>query len=219
MLELQPYIQNDLKPLQIGESVQQALTVMEEYGFGEWPIEDGPDYLGMVKEETLFDAENSEGSLGKFKPLLSAALIAPQSHVFEAIRICSVHQINVLPIVEGQRYKGYLALSDVVHDIGSQISFSDPGSLLVLHMNVQDFSHVQIAQIIESEDAKITALLSFSVSDNEIGVVLKINQRDLSRIIRSFERYNYKINEVYHEALFDDSGERSLNSLINYLKV
>lgn len=219
MLDLQSYLQNDIKPLQLQETVQEALATMEELGFKELPVEEAGEYLGLVQEDTLYDADNQDGSLLDLKQFLKSASILPSAHLFEAIRLCSVHGIAVLPVVEEQHYKGYLSLIDLVQDMGGQISFSDPGGLLVLQMSLQDYSHVQIAQIVESEDAKITAVLTFSISDSEIGVVLKINQKDLSRIIQSFERYDYHISEVYHETLFDDSGERSLNSLINYLKV
>lgn len=219
MLDLRSYLLNDIKPLQLQETVQEALATMEELDFKELPVEEAGEYLGLVGENTLYEADDPDGSLLDLKQFLKTVFVSPEAHLFEAIRLCSEHQIALLPVVEQQQYKGYLSLTDLAQDMGSKISFRDPGGLLELHMTLQDYSHVQIAQIVESEDAKITALLTYAISDNEIGVVLKINQKDLSRIIQAFKRYNYEVGQVYHETLFDDSGERSLDSLISYLKV
>jgi hypothetical protein len=49
-------------------------------------------------------------------------------------------------------------------------------------------------------------------------VTLKINQIDISRIIATFERFNYEIAAKYHQALaFDDVEQERLGLLFKYL--
>ena len=70
--------------------------------------------------------------------------------------------------------------------------------MIVLELNAIDYSLSQIAQIVESNDAKI---LSFYVSpeadSKRMTVTLKINVVDLSAIIQTFVRYDYNIIAVY----------------------
>ena len=58
----------------------------------------------------------------------------------------------------------------------------------------RDYSASNIAQIIESNDAKILAMYISSRPDSVgIQVTVKVNVSDLTSIIRTFERYSYDI--------------------------
>ena len=66
------------------------------------------------------------------------------------------------------------------------------GGVIVLEINVHDYSLAHIARIVEDNDAKIwCCYVSSPVDSAKIEVTLKINQTDLTSIIRSFHRYGY----------------------------
>ena len=77
----------------------------------------------------------------------------------------------------------------------------------------------QIAQIVESNNAKILSSYIMSSPDStKLEVTLKINQIELTRIIRTFERYDYLIKASYQKSEGDDDIQQRYESLMNFLK-
>jgi hypothetical protein len=77
----------------------------------------------------------------------------------------------------------------------------------------------QIAQIVESNNAKILSSYIMSTPDStKLEVTLKINQIELTRIIRTFERYDYVIKASYQKSEGDDDIQQRYESLMNFLK-
>jgi hypothetical protein len=77
----------------------------------------------------------------------------------------------------------------------------------------------QIAQIVESNNARI--LSSYIISSNEstkLDVTLKINQLELTPIIRTFERYDYVVKASYQDGKGDEDIQQRYDSLMNFLK-
>jgi len=74
-----------------------------------------------------------------------------------------------------------------------------PGGIIVLELNALDYSLAQIARIVEDNDAKIwCCYIMPAVGDTlKMEVTLKINQTDLTSIIRSFLRYGYSVRASY----------------------
>lgn len=82
-----------------------------------------------------------------------------------------------------------------------------------------DYSMAQIAQIVESNNAKILSSYIMSTPDStKLEVTLKINQIELTRIIRTFERYDYVIKASYQKSEGDDDIQQRYESLMNFLK-
>ena len=78
----------------------------------------------------------------------------------------------------------------------------------------------QIAQIVESDNARILSSYIMSPSDStKLEITLKINQVELASIIRTFERYDYKIKASYQKSRTDDDIQFKYDALINYLNL
>jgi hypothetical protein len=91
---------------------------------------------------------------------------------------------------------------------------------LVLEVNQIDYSLAQIAQIVESNNAKILSSYIMSSPDStKLEVTLKINKTELDPIIRTFERYDYTISASFQKSDFNDDLQLRYDSLINYLKL
>ena len=93
------------------------------------------------------------------------------------------------------------------------------GGILVLEVSQSDYSMAQIGQIVESNNAKIlsSTILSNPASTN-LDVTLKINQEDLTAIIRTFERYDYVVKAEYQNGMGSDDLKWRYDALMNYLK-
>ena len=71
-----------------------------------------------------------------------------------------------------------------------------------MEVNEFDYSMAQIGQIVESNDAKILSSTILSdASSTKLDITLKINQEDLTSIIRTFERYDYVVKHLFKMVL------------------
>ena len=90
----------------------------------------------------------------------------------------------------------------------------------MLEVNERDYSLAQIAQIVESNNARIlSSYIMSSPNSTKLEITLKINQIELDRIIRTFERYDYVIRASFQKSNFQDDLQLRYDALINYLKM
>lgn len=220
-MRIENHLLNDIKPLQDSEKVADVLDIMEELKYSHLPVVDEDrSYLGLLCEDDLLELD--EDALIKnhrrcFKPYA----ISVDSHLFDAIKIIGEGNLSLLPVIDAQsKYLGYLSAVEALQDFGRELSFTETGSVMVLKMEVLDYHLSQIAQIVESEDARIIGLLIFNDPNPDLlNLVLKINQQDLGRIIQSFQRYNYNIDSVYHQSIFDESLADRYESFMKYINI
>ncbi|WP_417589426.1 CBS domain-containing protein [Owenweeksia hongkongensis] len=221
-MKVEKHLLNDLKPLNQSEKVVDILDAMEELKFSHLPVVDDERlYLGVICEDDLLEVSNEDETLAKHLRLLKAYRISLDADMFEAIRIIGEGNLSLLPVVDAKNhYRGYIATSELLQDVGRELTFKEPGGVLVLSIPVRDYQLTQIAQIVESEDAKVIGFhLSEDAEQEKLLVALKINQTDLDRIVKSFQRYNYNVVEVFHQSLFDDSLEDRYQSFMKYLNI
>ena len=87
-------------------------------------------------------------------------------------------------------------------------------------MAYSDYSMAEIAQIVESNDAKILSSYIMSEPDStNVEVTLKINKIELGRIIRTFERYDYVIKASFQKSDYEEDLRFRYDALMNYLKL
>ena len=104
--------------------------------------------------------------------------------------------------------------------VASTGSIKENGAILVLEINQVDYSLAQIAQIVESNNARILSSYIMSSPDStKLEVTLKINKTELTSIIRTFERYDYVISASFQKSQFYDDIQDRFDSLLNFLKM
>lgn len=214
------HILNDYKPLATSEKVADVLEAMEELKCSHLPVLDEGKYLGLISEDDLLDIENVEQKLEQHLNVLKPYQVQNTTHIYEAIRVFGEGNLTCLPVLnEEQKYIGYLSPQELMWDLGQQVSFAEKGAVIVLRLSVRDYHISQIAQIVESEDALILGLQLRSAGSDFLNVAVKVNQSDLSRIVKAFERYEYNVVELYHESLFDDTASDRYEGLVKYLNI
>lgn len=221
-MKVEKHLLNDLKPLNHKEKVVDILDAMEELKFSHLPvIDDERLYLGIICEDDLLEVINEDDELSKHMRFLKPYNVNMSADMFEAIRVIGEGNLSLLPVVDNEgKYRGYISSSELLQDMGRELTFKEPGGVLVLSIPVRDYQLAQIAQIVESEDARIIGFhLSEDKENDKLLVSIKINQVDLGRIVKSFERYNYNVVEVFHQSLFDDSLEDRYQSFMKYLNI
>ena len=110
-------------------------------------------------------------------------------------------------------------ISDV--DVFHRNMTNVPGGVIVLELNANDYSMAQIARIVEDNDAKILSSHVRSITNSfKIEVTLKVDQTDLTSIIRSFMRFDYNIKASFQgNNRYEDVLRKNYDQFMLYLNV
>ena len=109
---------------------------------------------------------------------------------------------------------------DLLHEFAKYSAIEKSGGIIVLEVHVNDYSPSEIAQIVESNDAKILSLYIASLPGSaRMEVTLKVNVSDLSSIIQTFNRFEYDVKASYLEVdKQDDLYNARYDLLMRYLR-
>jgi acetoin utilization protein AcuB len=96
-----------------------------------------------------------------------------------------------------------------------------PGAILVLSMKYVDYSLSEISRLIEENHAKILSSIikEDPLDPGKIRLTLKINQVDMSRIVATLERFNYKVIGRYQETKPVENERERIDMLLRYLDI
>jgi hypothetical protein len=96
---------------------------------------------------------------------------------------------------------GLITLNDLLQRFAGLSALKHPGGIIELELNVNDYTLTQIAQIVEGNNAKILSMYVSSPQDSMLLIVtLKVNTTDITSILQTFYRYDYKVKASYMES-------------------
>lgn len=213
-------ITDEIPPLKHTDTGTIALRWMDEFKVSHLPVLKNDNYVGLISESDILDRMNLDETLDKLFDHLPRPYVLETAHIYEVLFRVSEHKISVIPILkEDESYAGCTSIQQLLSMIANTGSIKESGGIIVLEVNQVDYSLAQIAQIVESNNARILSSYIMSTPDStKLEVTLKINQIELDRIIRTFERYDYVISASYQKSNFEDDLQLRYDALINYLK-
>lgn len=214
-------ITDEIPPLKHTDTGEIALRWMDEFKVTHLPVLKNDNFVGLISESDILDKLDLDETLDKLFHHLPRPYVFANAHIYEVLFRVSEHKISVVPILnQDESYLGCTSIHQLVTLIANTGSIKEVGGIIVLEVNKHDYSLAQIAQIVESNNAKILSSYIMSSPDStKLDITLKINQIELDRIIRTFERYDYTINASYQKSNFDDDLQMRYDSLINYLNL
>jgi CBS domain-containing protein len=187
---------SDIIPsLKTSDTGQTALNWMEIFRVSHLPIVNNQDFLGLISDSDIYDMNQPEEPIGNHELTLIKPYVTDNQHLFEVIGMAARMKLSVVPVLDAHKhYIGLITTHDLIRHIAGISSMDQPGGIIVLEMIERDYSLSQIAQIIESNNARILSMYITSPAESaRIEVTVKVNTTDLLSIIRTFERYNYDV--------------------------
>lgn len=214
-------ITEEIPPLLHSDKGDKALVWMDEFKVSHLPVLKNGNYVGVISESALMDMENLDLSLDELFQHLPRPYVKSDAHIYEVLARISDYKVSVLPVLdENELYIGCTDIHHLMTLIANTGSIKDSGGILVIEMNEADYSMAQIAQIVESNNAKIlSSFIMTSKDSTKVEVTLKINEIELDRIIRTFERYDIAVKASFQKSRFDDDLQLRYDALMNYLKM
>jgi acetoin utilization protein AcuB len=214
-------ITDEIPPLKTSDTGLMAINWMDEFKVSQLPIVQKLEYLGLISDTDILDMNITDEELGKNKLSLIRPFVFENQHIYEVIKMISNMKLSVLPVLnEHQHYTGLIPASSLIHQFSKLAATTEPGGIIVLELNLHDYSMTQIAQIVEGNDGKILSSYMSSLPDStKIEITLKINKEDLSPILQTFYRYNYTVKASFHQSEFSDDMKNRFDSFMNYINI
>jgi acetoin utilization protein AcuB len=207
--------------LRLHDKVYQALLWMNENHVSHLPVVEEGKYIGLISEEDLLQAENDNLPVSSLQHSFVNISVKEDEHFLKAVQTAAGSGLSVVPVVsEENELVGTVAYNDLLKFSSNFMSLSEPGGLIVLEMDSNQYSFNEISKLVETNDAQITQL-NTSV-DTETGlmqVTLRINKPEVSDIVATFQRYEYNVKYFFGEELYTNELKSNYDNLMNYLKI
>lgn len=214
-------ITDEIPPLKVTDTVEMALDWMEQFKVSHLAVVNNRELIGIVSETDLMDYEKPDEEINASKLPLLKPIIHHYQHTYELVKLMSSLNLTLIPVLdEKEMYKGCITLKGIVQNLSNMTAVQNPGGVIVLELNQNDYSVTQIGNIIESNDAKILSLHVSSQPDSmKLEVTIKVNREDLSAILQTFARYQYTVKAHFHQGDYDRDINDKLNEFLHFLNI
>ena len=213
-------ISDVIPALKTSDTGVKALYWMDIFRISHLPIVNNTEFLGLISDTDIYDLNSPDEPIGNHNLSLFSPYVTEDQHVYEAIELVSNLKLSVIPVLDqNKNYLGMITSQKLMHYMGELFAVKNPGGIIILEINVNDYSLTQIAQIVESNDAKILSLyITTPPETTKMEVTLKINRVDLTSIIQTFIRFEYIIKASFMEndemdSLYNNRFEHFLHFL------
>ncbi len=214
-------ITDEITPLKTSSTGSDALNWMDEYKVSHLPIVNNEVFLGLISEHDIYDMNKADEPLGSHKLSLSHPYVNENDYVYDILRVMDEYKLTLIPVLdEKKNYLGCITLESLLHFMAISFSVNNPGGVIVLEMSQTDYSLTEIANIVESNDAKLLSLFITDHPDStRLEVIIKVNKMELGPILSTFDRYGYFVKASMGEDDDLDDLRENYDSLMNYLNI
>lgn len=215
-------INHMIPPLKVTDDAHKAIVWMEEFRCNHLPVVDGGILLGFISEEIILESNDVERNLADFDLVGKECLVGLDAHFYDILRIAGENKLQIVAVVnESRQYVGVITVQDMMISFAQTAAVQMRGGILVLSMDLIDYSLAEISRYVEENNAKIisSTMVEDALDKGKIKLTLKINREDMSRIVATLERFGYRVIGRYQETERDDDSKDRLDMLMKYLNI
>ncbi|TLP82224.1 CBS domain-containing protein [Maribacter sp. ACAM166] len=207
-MHIQEHIITNIPVFEIKDTFGKVLEFFHDTTYSHIAIVEEGRFLGVFSENDS-EALLPESKIEEFRYELQSFFVRDDMNWLDVLEVFARNEANILPILNNtEEVVGYYNLIDIVAVFINTPFFTDPGSMLVVATGVNDYSFSEIAQIVESNNAKLIGGFITDTQNDIIQVTLKITSNNYNKVVQTFRRYNYQI-------LFGNSDDQFLEDLKN----
>lgn len=210
-----------LPVLRLHDKVFNALQLMNDSHVAHLPVEEEGKYAGLVSEEVLLQVPDDTIAIGEIKESFPMVSVREGDHFLKSLQVAVENRLSVVPVVgENNELAGVVSYRELLKNASEFMNVKEPGGLIVLEMEGNNYSFSEISRLVETNDAQITQLnTSTDPSTGIMQVTIKLNKSEISDIIATFQRYEYNIKYYFGEELYENELRSNYDNLMNYLKL
>jgi acetoin utilization protein AcuB len=214
-------ISQSLPALHLHDKIFNALQMMNDCHVSHLAVADGEKFAGLVSEETLMQAPDETMEIRELKESFPNIFINEHDHFLKALQVAVENRLSIVPVTgENNELLGVVGYRELLKHASEFMNVKDPGGLIVLEMESNNYSFSEISRLVETNDAQITQLNTHT--DEQTGmmqVTIKLNKTEISDIVATFQRYEYNVKYYFGEELYENELRTNYDNLMNYLKL
>jgi len=213
-------ISSEITSVNLNNTVEHTLQLMEDYHLRQFPVVDGGAFLGLIAEEDLLDFDSQKLVLEVINKLIGFSV--KTTDFFQvAVNLVYLYDLDIVPVVNVKNeLEGVILKQNLFKDLARMSGAGENGALIVLEMEQADFNPPLFNRLVESNDAFITHLNSWSeIGTNILHVSIQINKKEVSDIISTFQRYSFTVRYFQGEELYKNELQSNLNQLMHYINM
>ncbi len=214
-------ISHSLPILHLQDKVFNALQMMNDSHVSQLAIEEDGKFMGMVSEENLMQAPDETIEIRDLKESFPMICVRENDHFLKALQVAVENRLSIVPVIsENNELTGMVSYRELLKHASDFMNVKEPGGLIVLEMESTNYSFGEISRLVETNDARITQLNTYT--DPQTGmmqVTIKLNKTELSDIVATFQRYEYNVKSYFGEELYENELRSNYDNLMNYLKL
>ncbi len=211
-------ISKEIQTITLEQSGAEALAIMQEYHLSHLAILSNNKLLGVISEEDIWGMYDENNKLESIKEKIQHFFMPLGKDVFEVIKYMDEHKLSLLPMLANEKYVGSITHESIISSLASIVAIQESGGVIILEMMKKEYSMSEIAQIVESNGARILSAYITDVDDRDvIKLTLKLNIIDIAPVIQTFERYKYNVAASYNQSKNQDNLVDRYDLLMRYL--
>ena len=211
-----------IPPLKKGDPARKATTWMEKLRINQLPVIENGVYCGLISEEVILEDNDNTKEVGEYQLQGKSCVVNENQHFYDVLKIVSDHGVQLVAVLDdSETFLGVISIKDTVRAFAQSAAVQSPGGIIILSLKQIDYSLSEISRLVESNGAKIlSSIVNNDMFDaNLIKLTLKINKTDLSAIIATLERFDYKIIAKFEDSEMESSDKERLDILFKYLDI
>ncbi len=214
-------ISDEIPTLNGSDNALLAMQLLDEYKMKHLPVVENNQFLGLLSDTRVMEIENFEAPLSTIADSLMKVYVKEEQHVYDVVNIAAEFQLSAIPVLDKDlKYSGVISIYCLVRELSKIAAMKEHGGILVLEINQNDYSLSEIAQIVESNDARILSANVTSVPDSmKMEITLKINRNNMDAVLQTFARYEYQVAASFHQSTYDGVIQSRFDELMRYLNI
>ena len=215
-MNLKELLKNDIPTINQNTTGNMALLIMEEYKTSHLIVLSEIEFKGILNQDAILEMEDLTKSIKSILNQAKNISLNTNNHICIALKAFSEHKVSMIPVFEENEYFGYITIADVIYKIGEPYQLTEIG-ILTIECTLEDYSLSEISRLIEENKGKvISSFMQINPNSKNVFVDIIINQKNLTRIIKSLNRFNWNVIETYDTSLIDNLDNR-FDSFLRYL--
>ena len=215
-MNLKKLLKNDIPTINENTSGNMALLIMEEYKTSHLIVLSEIEFKGILSQISILEMKDLTMPIKTILNQAKNISLTISNHICIALKSFSENKVSIIPVFQEKKYFGYITISDIIYKIGESYQLTEIG-ILTIECTLEDYSLSEISRLIEQNKGKvISSLLRIDPNSKNVYVDVVINKKNLTRIIKSLNRFNWNVIETYDGSVMESLDNR-FDSFLRYL--
>lgn len=207
--------------LRLHDTVSRALQLMSDFHITHLPVVSDEKYMGLVEENDLMDVSDEGLLLEQLSDHFQKIAILQQEHFLVALRFWKKYRLSVIPVIrENEDLVGMITANELLTALDEFTNAEEAGGVIIVSMEPHNLSVSEIGRLVESNDAVIVHLVTYTdTATGRLMVSIKLNRTDIQDVLATFERFEYVVEAYFGDNSTANDLRANYEHLMNYLSI